>query len=338
MKKLLSLALLLLMGVSLYANDELEDGLYAKITTNKGEILIQLEFEKTPMTVASFVGLAEGKLKYDTVVVSEPFFDGLSFHRVIANFMIQGGDPKGNGSGNPGYKFPDEFEESLTHSGPGILSMANSGPGTNGSQFFITHKETPWLNGKHTVFGHVVKGQDVVDAIAQGDKIETVEIIRVGKKAKKFKAHKVFPMKVREREEEDRAKNELRNKEFYTEMVTKYPKAEQTESGLMYEIVGEGNGTTPKPLYEVEVHYTGTFLDGKKFDSSVDRGDKFKFVLGQGRVIKGWDEGIQLCEIGGKIRLIIPYWLAYGENGRASIPPKATLIFDVEVFGSSQDK
>lgn len=338
MKKLLSLGLLLVMGMSLFAQDELEDGLYAKMITDKGEILLQLEFEKTPMTVASFVGLAEGKLKYDTVVIKEPFFDGLKFHRVIDNFMIQGGDPNGNGSGNPGYKFPDEFDETLTHNGPGILSMANSGPGTNGSQFFITHKDTPWLNGKHAVFGHVVKGQEVVDAIKQGDVIQKVEIIRVGKKARKFKAHKIFPAKVKEYAEKERKKNELRNKEFYTQMIIKYPKAQQTASGLMYEIIEKGNGTTPKPLYEVEVHYTGTFVDGKKFDSSVDRGQKFKFVLGQGRVIKGWDEGIQLCEIKGKIKLIIPYWLAYGEAGRSTIPPKSTLIFDVEVFGSAQDK
>ncbi len=328
---------LLFAGFSLIAQDDLEEGLYAKMTTDKGEILLQLEFEKTPMTVASFVGLAEGKLKYDTVKITEPFFDGLVFHRVIDNFMIQGGDPTGTGSGNPGYKFPDEIDETLTHSGAGILSMANSGPGTNGSQFFITHKETPWLNGKHTIFGHVVKGQDVVDAIEQGDTIQTVEVIRVGKKARKFKAHKVFPKAVEAYRLAEIKKNEIRNKEFYTEMSVKYPNAKQTESGLMYEVTGKGKGVNPKELYEVEVHYTGTFVDGEKFDSSLDRNQTFKFVLGQGRVIKGWDEGIQLAEIGGKIKLIIPYWLAYGKNGRSSIPPRATLIFDIEVISSAQE-
>lgn len=197
--KLLSFGFALLLGLGLFAQDDSGDGLYAKITTDKGEILIQLEFEKVPMTVANFVALAEGKLKYDTVKVSEPFFDGLKFHRVIDNFMIQGGDPKGNGSGNPGYRFPDEFDSTLVHDRAGILSMANSGKNTNGSQFFITHKDTPWLNGKHTVFGHVVKGMAVVNATKQDDVMKTVEIIRVGKKAKKFKAHKVFVKVVEER-------------------------------------------------------------------------------------------------------------------------------------------
>lgn len=338
MKKLLSFIIVLFVGITLSAQDKLADGLYAKFETNKGEIVLQLEFEKVPMTVANFVGLAQGKLKYDTVAVDEPFFDGLKFHRVINNFMIQGGDPKGNGTGNPGYRFPDEFDSTLTHSGPGILSMANSGPGTNGSQFFITHKATPWLNGKHTVFGHVISGQDIVNSIEQNDTIKKVEIIRVGRKAKKFKAHKIFPKQVEVLKAEAMAELAARNSVFYQEMIPNHPKATQTESGLMYEILQEGNGTKPLPNYEVEVHYVGTFTDGKKFDSSVDRGKTFKFPLGKGRVIKGWDEGIQLCDIKGKIRLIIPYWLAYGEAGRASIPPKSTLIFEVEVFSSTQDK
>ncbi len=171
---------------------KLEKGLYAEMKTSKGVILIQLEFEKTPLTVANFVGLAEGKITNSAKKAGEPFYNGLKFHRVIKDFMIQGGDPAGNGTGGPGYKFKDEIVAELKHTGPGILSMANSGPKTNGSQFFITHKETPWLNGKHTVFGHVISGQDVVDAIVQGDTIESVKIIRKGKPAKKFDAAKIF--------------------------------------------------------------------------------------------------------------------------------------------------
>jgi cyclophilin family peptidyl-prolyl cis-trans isomerase len=171
---------------------KLEDGMYAEMTTSKGVIILQLEFEKTPLTVANFVGLAEGAIENTAKKVGVPFYDSLKFHRVIKDFMIQGGDPLGNGSGGPGYKFKDEIVPELKHTGPGIFSMANAGPKTNGSQFFITHKATPWLDGRHTVFGHVIQGQDVVDAIVQGDIIVSVKIIRKGKPAKKFDALKTF--------------------------------------------------------------------------------------------------------------------------------------------------
>lgn len=170
----------------------LDDGLYAKIITDKGDMLLKLEYEKAPLTVANFVGLAEGKIYNTAKDTDVPFYDGLTFHRVIGDFMIQGGDPSGNGTGGPGYKFQDEIDPTLKHDRPGTLSMANAGPGTNGSQFFITHKATPHLDGRHTVFGYVVKGQEVVNAIHQGDKIKNIKIIRVGKNAEKFDAAKVF--------------------------------------------------------------------------------------------------------------------------------------------------
>ena len=174
------------------ADSKLADGVYAEFNTSQGKIVCQLEFEKTPLTVANFVGLAEGTKNYDKdggtpKPQSKPFYDGLIFHRVIPSFMIQGGCPQGTGTGNPGYRFKDECRADLKHTGPGILSMANSGPGSNGSQFFITHVQTAWLDGKHTVFGHVVEGQGVVDKIQRGDKLVTLKIMRVGEKAKAFK-------------------------------------------------------------------------------------------------------------------------------------------------------
>jgi peptidylprolyl isomerase len=174
-----------IVACSSQGNSNLGDGLFARIQTNKGDIILSLEYQKAPLTVCNFVALAEGKM---SAAGSKPFYDGLTIHRVVADFMIQGGDPLGSGSGGPGYRFPDEFDPSLKHDGPGVLSMANAGPGTNGSQFFITHVATPHLDGRHSVFGRVVQGQQVVNAIAQGDKIEKITIIRNGQAANAFKA------------------------------------------------------------------------------------------------------------------------------------------------------
>lgn len=331
MNKLFGLLVMILLSVSPVFSQE-KDGLYAKLNTTKGDILLKLYFEATPLTVANFVGLSEGKLKYDTVKIKDPYYENIVFHRVIDNFMIQGGDPTGTGSGHPGYKFFNEIVDTLKHDGPGVLAMANSGPNTNGSQFYITHKDTPWLDGKYNIFGQVAEGQDVVDNIEQGDTMYNVEIIRIGKKARKFKAHKVFKKKMKEIEAEIEDAKEEKIEAFKERMKDEYPEAEQTESGLMYIIEEEGDGKQAESGKKVKVHYKGTLVDGKKFDSSYDRDQPITFPLGTGRVIKGWDEGIALLKEGAKAKLIIPYYLAYGEKGKGPIPDKADLIFDVELI------
>lgn len=316
------------------AKTTLKDGLYAKFETDKGEILCALEFEKTPLTVTNFVGLAEGtkELGGGAKMKGDKFYNGLKFHRVIADFMVQGGCPLGTGTGGPGYTFPDEIDPSLTHSGPGILSMANAGPGTNGSQFFITHVATPWLDGKHTVFGHVVSGQDVINKIATGDLINAVEIIRVGAAAEAFQSdQKAFDALLTGFEANQREK-ELAALETEQNLIKEqWPDAITTPSGLKYVVVNEGEGDSPAKGTLVTVHYTGKLLNGKKFDSSYDRGQPIDFPVGRGQVIKGWEEALLGMKKGEKRVLIIPPELGYGPSGRGPIPPNAIMIFDVEL-------
>ncbi len=343
--------LMVLMGMAAFGmaakpkKPKLAEGIYAEFTTSKGVILLVLEHEKTPMTVANFVGLIEGNFAHPDTTFTKPFYNGLKFHRVIKDFMIQGGDPQGNGSGGPGYKFYDEIHPDLKHTGPGILSMANSGPATNGSQFFITHKETPWLDGKHTVFGHVIEGQDVVNSIEQGDEMTTVKIIRVGKVAKKWNATQEF-LKVYNAIKAEEAKNaaelekiaKMSEEEYKTymfnEVKAKFPNAQMSKSGLVYIIENEGTGDKPVEGAHMSVHYRGTFRrDGKQFDASYDRGQPMDFTYKVNRMIPGFEEGMGMLGKGGKAKLIIPYFNAYGKNGRpGAIPPYSDLVFDIEIM------
>ena len=307
---------------------KMDNGLYAKFNTSKGAIVVNLEFEKTPGTVGNFVALAEGNLENNTKPQWKTNYDGLKIHRVIADFMIQGGCPLGTGTGSPGYSFEDEFHPELKHNKPGILSMANSGPASNGSQFFITHVATPWLDNKHTVFGNVVEGQDIVDAIAQGDFLDSLEIIRVGTDAENFNAvesFRVFEGSRAKREEEAK----LAMKEQMDKIAAGY---DETPSGLRYKILQEGTGKKAVKGNNVSVHYKGQLIDGQVFDSSYQRKEPIDFTIGVGQVISGWDEGIQLLKVGDKARFVIPSNLAYGSQGAGGvIPPDATLIFDVEL-------
>lgn len=307
----------------------MQDGLYVKFNTTKGEILIALEYKKTPGTVGNFVALAEGNLENSVKPQGTPYYDGLKFHRVIPDFMIQGGCPQGTGTGNPGYKFDDEFHPDLKHDGPGVLSMANSGPGTNGSQFFITHIETPWLDGKHTVFGKVSEGLEIVNTINSEDKIETLEIVRVGKDAKAFNAIESF--RTFEGSREKLLSEAKKGTEAELEkLATGFNK---TKSGLRYQMLQKGTGTKAEKGKTVSVHYKGQLPDGTVFDSSYKRNQPLDFVLGMGQVIAGWDEGVALLKVGDKARFVIPSDLAYGSSGAGGvIQPNTTLIFDVELM------
>ncbi len=307
----------------------MQNGIYAKFTTSKGDIVIKLTHDKTPGTVGNFVALAEGQMENSAKPQGQPYYDGLTFHRVINDFMIQGGCPQGTGTGSPGYQFEDEFHDDLKHDGPGILSMANAGPGTNGSQFFITHVATPWLDGKHTVFGQLEAGQEVVDAIAQGDTIDTLEIVRVGEEAEKWNAIEAF--RTFEGEREKRIAEEKAKAEAKLEAIA--AGFEKTDSGLRYQLIQNGSGSAAKKGDLVSVHYEGSLDNGQVFDSSYSRKEPITFPLGQGQVIPGWDEGIALLKVGDKARFVIPSHLAYGSRGAGGvIPPNATLIFDVELM------
>ncbi len=358
---------------------DLGDGIFADIQTNKGDIVVKLEDEKTPITVANFVSLAEGTNPFvSEEYKGKKYYDGVIFHRVIKDFMIQTGDPTGTGSGNPGYKFKDEFNDSLTHDKAGILSMANSGPTTNGSQFFITHKETPFLDGRHTVFGEVVKGMDVVDSIAnvetsrapQKDKpvedvvMNSVEIIRNGKAAKKFDAVQVMTdyfnaekKRLAEEEKEKKALQEAYDKmlpEFKAALAADKEKANTLPSGLQILTLVEGSGEKPTVGQKVKVFYAGYLEDGTLFDSNYEEVAK-KFLqfnerrkAGRGYeavpmpyspdagLIPGFKEGLLTMKVGDKVRLFIPPYLGYGEQGSGPIPPNSNLIFDLEITGIAE--
>ncbi len=309
---------------------QLSDGLFARITTARGDIIIQLEYQRTPLTVCNFVGLAEGKLK---ATGGKPFYDGLTFHRVVPDFMIQGGDPLGNGTGGPGYSFPDEIDPELTHNGPGIVSMANAGPNTNGSQFFITHTATPWLDGKHTVFGHVVVGQEIVNAIQQGDVIQKVTIIRNGADARNFKTDQAtFDMLLKRINQNIADKINAQREKDLAFIATMYPQTVSTSSGLRYQILKEGKGTTPQPGSIVSLVYTGKLLSGKVFDNSDVHGGPLKFQIGTGKLIPGLEEALLSMRVGERKLVIIPPELAYGERGVENIiPPNSFLVFELEL-------
>lgn len=374
MKKIFSLFLLatvLITSCKSSKTADLGDGVFADIQTSKGDIIVKLEYEKTPVTVANFISLAEGDSPFVTdSLKGKKYYDGLTFHRVMKDFMIQGGDPTATGMGTPGYRFADEFVDSLTHSRKGILSMANSGPKTNGSQFFITHKATPWLDGRHSVFGEVVTGLEVLDTIANvkvgaNDKpiekvvMNNVKIIRNGKAAKKFDAVAVMTKYFADEElrEKEAAKLEAEREAkmnsavttFTSEIADQKKKAKTLASGLQIFTLKEGTGSKPKIGETANLYYAGYFEDGRLFDSNYEeiaklfgqyswqRRDQMGYepmpmlVSLDAPMIAGFKEAVMNLKEGEKARVFIPAHLAYGEAGRGQIAPNTDLIFDLEL-------
>lgn len=351
---------------------ELGDGIFAELQTTKGDIIVKLHYDQTPVTVANFVSLAEGFNTFVTDSLKDKkYYDGIIFHRVIKDFMIQGGDPTGTGRFGPGYKFEDEIVDSLKHDKAGILSMANAGPGTNGSQFFITHKETPGLDGKHTVFGEVVKGLEVVDTIAnvktskdpqtkdrpiEDVVITHVEIIKNGSEAKKFDANQVMADYFEEVDERERKAKKVAE-ELLKEFETQKAEASETESGLKYFYLNKKEeASKPTEGQTVMVNYAGYLAStGELFDTNVlEVAQKYGKVNKQrqkqngyapvpmplskdAQLIHGFKEGLFLLNTGDKVRLFVPSHLGYGSTGAGGvIPPNADLVFDLEIVGTTE--
>ena len=315
--------------------ESLPNGVYAKMETSKGEMIIQFFDKEAPVTVANFVGLAQGTIENTAKPKGTPYYDGIIFHRVIKDFMIQGGDPTGTGMGDPGYKFDDEKND-LKHEGKGFLSMANSGPNTNGSQFFITEVSTPWLDGRHTIFGKVIQGLETIDAIANVEKgaqdkpkedvlINKVTIFTKGEEYQNYNAEKIF----------NEGKNKIKenNQTLETKKFEQIKEGmQQTPSGLYYKITKQGEGKRAEKGNVVAVHYSGKLVSGQEFDNSFRRGQPIEFPVGIGQVIRGWDEGILLLKEGDAATFLIPPDLGYGARGAGGvIPPNAWLMFDVEL-------
>jgi len=375
MKKRILFVLLAIATLSSCKEDKnnLPDGLYAKIETNKGEIIVALNYKKAPITVANFVTLAEGKNDFVTNnnLKGRPFFDGLKFHRVINDFMIQTGDPLGTGSGDGGYKFKDEITDLRFDEG-GVLAMANNGPATNSSQFFITHLATPWLDGKHTIFGHVVeKGMEVVNQIQQNDYINKVTIIRNGEAAKKFNAVKTFYdyFSVESKKQKEKLAIDAQNKKAYDEKYkdvredkVKFlnalkSKATKTSTGLKYVVTKKTGAKKPAKGTPIYIHYAGFLEDGQLFDTSIENVAKTFGKFDQNRadqdgyqpipfqagrkdgMIPGFIEGLEKLSYGEKAVLFIPSHLAYGAGGAGDvIPPNANIVFEIELVEAASQQ
>ncbi|ABL02088.1 Peptidylprolyl isomerase [Candidatus Ruthia magnifica str. Cm (Calyptogena magnifica)] len=323
------LFLLLTLIISLPSQAKLEEGLYANLHTNQGDIILKFEFEKTPLTVINFVGLAQGK-KHSNIQIGKPFYNGLKFHRVIDNFIVQGGDPKGNGTGGPGYQFIDEITDDLKHDDGGILSMANSGPNTNGSQFFITYKAAPWLDGKHTVFGRVVEGMNVVNRIKQDDFIRKVNIIRIGEKAKNFQTDEAAFQATNAKYTSKEEKQLAHKKQSLVKFVNQnYPNTKLMTAGYFVEINQIGKDNQPKKGDLVKINLSIDLSDG----TSIRKAEKpLQFAAGSGALIKLIDDEVLQMTLNEKRIIIASLNQIYSDNKRSNLSQDSILIFKLELL------
>jgi peptidylprolyl isomerase len=309
----------------------LPDGLYARLNTDKGDIMIELEYQRAPLTVGNFVGLAEGTMD---AFKGKRYFDGLIFHRVEPGFIVQTGDPKGDGTGSPGYEFPNEIANDLKYDSEGVVGMANAGPNTNGSQFFITMRPVPGLNGGYTIFGKVVEGMDVVKRIAKGDKLVKVEVLRNGSDALAFKADqaaydgRLAPLAAAVK----KAADDKRASDIAT-IKQKWPDLVADADGIFQKVLKPGAGVSPTKGQTVSVTYKGMLLNGQVFDQSELRGGPLDFQVGVGGGIAGWDKVVLSMKKGEKRLVVIPPELAYGPQGTPGgpIPPDSWLAFEIEL-------
>lgn len=345
---------------------DLEDGIYAEFITNKGVMVAKLYYQEAPNTVANFISLAEGtNTLVDSIYKGKKFYNSTIFHVVIDSFIIQGGDPTETGQGNAGYWFDDEFAPNLRHDKPGVLGMANDGPKTNGSQFYITETANPFLDNVHSIFGELVLGLDVLDSISnvktseiddrplEDITLEEVNIIKKGVKAKTFDAAHTF---INHFAELERLEDKRIKKEQNILLATKkkfdplQKSSIQLSSGLQYVITKKGTGEKLTENTKVLVNYSVYFDDGKLLQTSkldvaksldvVDEERKIKNgyqpikadLSANAKMITGFKEGLQQLSVGDKATLFIPYYLAYGDTGNAIIPPNSNLIFEVEVL------
>ncbi len=331
--------------------EEYAKGIYAELDTNKGLIMLWLEFKKVPMTTANFVGLAEGTIKNSALPYGVPYYDGTIFHRVVPNHVIQAGAPSGTEKSGPGYAYPNEIYPGLSHNRAGVLGMANGGPHTNGSQFYITLSDRSYLDGDYTVFGHVIQGMDVVNNIVQGDVIESVKIVRVGRKADEFGSDTDSFRKLVKMAEQRVKKEEERKMRREAKAIQKsWPNAIEAKNGSKYIIVKEGKGDKPVTGAKLKVVYTGQFMDGRRFSSSAEEGkpastgeaEPFLFEVGKSRINPGLDGALMDMRKGEKRIVILPADLAYGTGGfyarekkgekRFVISPNTTLVYEIELL------